>query len=143
MPLNGDETKRDVIVQWQNTQPELELYLSIDCDASAIVAYKIQITNVHKYINVTTTVSDYKCGTQFRVNKNEGGYVVLVQNSGTSTLSYRLTNIEQLASGSSKGVLIAIVVVAIVIIIVIAYIYVQRRKRLQHDLNQGLPLIHG
>jgi len=59
LPLDGDETKRDVIVQWQNTQPELELYLTIDCDASAIVAYKIQITNVHKFVNVTTTVTDY------------------------------------------------------------------------------------
>ena len=148
LPVNNDETMRDVIVQWQNLQKNLTAYLTVNCNNSAVITYKVVTTNLDMIASLKTTATDYVCGYPIPINYNEGGYVVLVQNTGTSKVTYKISNSidedNKRQTGSSKGLLIAIVIIIIAALGVATYIYLQRRKKLQEGLakeNQGRPLI--
>ncbi len=138
LPLAEDETRRDVIIDVYNQVTNLDLYMKFDCDSSKVKAYSMKLEELPEGEPDTKLIKteEYKCGSNFIVNGNKYGAIVLIVNDGSTTINYSIGKLTSI-SGTSLGAvsIIAIVVGVLAVIGLGVGYYIHRRKKLQSALN--------
>ena len=97
-------------------------------------------------LKIKTEASTFNCGDKLVVKHNEAGYVILIQNTDSSVITYQLQEYKEgvMDSSSSKGIVIGILVALLVFGGFIGFMYMRKKKMLQAALereHQGRPLI--
>ena len=146
LPYQNDDQRRSVLVAVGNIEDGLDLQLIITCDSSQVVGYSI-LTDVSFDPSAppsAITTTKYSCGDKVRIQQNKAGGVILIQNTGSSTVSYELQ--RYVSFWSTPGGIATIVGIAVGGLILIGLgIFFYRRhkaKKLKSNLaEEGAALV--
>ena len=122
------------------------MQLIITCDSSQVVGYSI-LTDVSLDPSAppsAITTTNYSCGDKVRIQQNKGGGVILIQNTGSSTVSYELQRYVSFWSTPGGIATIVGIVVGGLILIGLGIFFYRRHKakKLKSNLaEEGAALV--
>ncbi len=78
-----------------NLEYSLDLQVIVTCDSSLVTGYFVNYDKNNETEEISNpATSKYKCGDRVRIQQNKFGSITLIQDAGTSSLSYELKKYE-------------------------------------------------
>ena len=100
LPFDGNDNKRDVGLTIFNEQNQLDLQITVKCNSDFVKAYLVTAsilsansTMEYSLIDeATMEITTYTCFERVRIKQNENALIILIQDAGSSVVSYQLEN---------------------------------------------------
>ncbi len=142
LPFKGDDSKRSVYVNVANLEVGLDLQLIVTCDSSLVVGYALPNDLNADSKEKPTKTDNYSCGDKVRIKEASTIAVVLIQNTGTSTVTYEVKKYESfLSTPAGIGALVGGIIGGLILIGLGIFFYRRyKAKKLAEELGHG-PLI--
>ena len=88
LPVDKNEAMRDINVFLINLQPNFTAQVRAECDNKQIKVFKAVYLNISNVKMYNVMVSEFKCGEHIKVEYNQAASLIIIQNSGSSTVNY-------------------------------------------------------